>query len=245
MPGAHHPRMNRNIVIVVVLGLLVAAAWSGWLLYDNGHLSRAGLIALAERGGSWAPLILIGSMILAVVVGPIPTVPVSVASGILFGPVAGFVYAMAGALLGAAASFWIARLLGHPVMRRFFRGHVAFCPACSSRLLFVVILVARLLPVVSFAFVSYGAGLTAIRTAPFLLATAIGMIPMTALYVAAGASFTASPGVAVIASVAVVLLIVLAPLLVERFDPLGIRTWLARTAHGDPQSPTDPDDPAA
>jgi uncharacterized membrane protein YdjX (TVP38/TMEM64 family) len=241
--------MIRAIAIAGALALLVLAAWTGWLLYDSGHLSRAALVALGERSGPWAPLILMGLMVLAVVIGPIPTVPISVASGAVFGPLAGFIYAMAGALIGAALSFRIARLLGQPIMRRFLGGHIAFCPACSTRLLFLVILVARLLPVVSFAFVSYGAGLTAMRTGAFLLATAIGMVPMTALYVAAGTSLTASPAVAAIGGLVVVILVLLLPLLVERFDPFGLATWLGRAAHGHPDDPSpgkeriDPDSP--
>lgn len=238
------PWMNRAITIVGVIALLVLAAWIGWLLYEGGHLSREGLIALAERSGPWAPLILIGLMILAVVIGPIPTVPISVASGVVFGPVAGFLYAMAGALLGAGISFWIARIVGRPFMHRLFGEHIAFCTGCSNRLLFGVILVARLVPVVSFALVSYGAGLTAMSTGSFLLATAIGMTPMTALYVVAGVTLTAGQGVAAIGGLLVATLIVLLPVLVERFDPLGIRSWLVRTTHGQPDHPADRDRPA-
>ncbi len=39
------------------------------------------------RCGPWTPLILMGLMVLAVVIGPIPTVPISVASGVVFRPV--------------------------------------------------------------------------------------------------------------------------------------------------------------
>ena len=229
--------MRRAPVIGGLFALLALAAWGGWFLYTGDYLSREELVSLAERSGAWARLLLIGAMVLAVVIGPIPTVPISVASGAVFGPVFGFAYAMAGALTGAAISFWIARLLGQPFMRRFFPGHIVFCPACSSRLLFGVILVARLLPVVSFAFVSYGAGLTAMHTGAFLLATAIGMVPMTALYVAAGTTLAADPGIAAIGGLVAVILILVLPLLVERFDPFGLRTRLVRAAHGPSQEP--------
>ncbi len=236
--------MNRAIAIVGALILLALAAWTGWLLYEGGHLSREGLIALAERSGPWAPLILIGLMILAVVVGPIPTVPISLASGVVFGPVTGFLYAMAGALVGAGISFWIARIVGRPFMHRLFGDHILFCTGCSNRLLFGVILTARLVPVVSFALVSYGAGLTAMSTGYFLLATAIGMIPMTALYVVAGVTLTAGQGIAAIGGLIVVTLILVLPILVERYDPLGIRSWLVRATHGHPDRPSGRDRPA-
>lgn len=122
--------------IVLALGILALLAWAGWELYSAGYLARGRLAALAQAGGWGAPLIVMGALVLAVVIGPIPTIPVTVTSGVLFGPVAGFVYAMIGALAGAAISFWLARLVGRPLVARVFGGHIAFCAQCSDRLLF-------------------------------------------------------------------------------------------------------------
>lgn len=221
--------MRRILFIAGALAVLGLLAWAGWTLHSGGHLSRESLVALADRSGPWAPMLVIGSMVLAVVVGPIPTIPVSIASGVVFGPGMGFVYAMGGALLGAWISFWIARALGQPVVQRLLRGHIAICPHCSSRLLFWVVLGARLIPVVSFAAVSYGAGLTAMRAVPFLLATAIGMTPMTVVYVAIGATVRIDPVIAGIGGAVAVVLLVSLPHLVERFDPLGLHDLITRT----------------
>lgn len=213
--------------VVVILGIMAGV---GWLLYDAGHLSRAGLIALAEDQGALAPFILMGAMILAVIVGPIPTVPITIASGLLFGPLVGFAYAWGGAIIGAAASFWLARLAGRPLIERLAGGHVAFCPRCSDRLLFWIVFGCRLLPVISFALVSYGAGLTAMTLRAFLIATGLGMIPMTALFIAVGTSLAVEPVWAAVGGVIAVAAVVAAPWLVERFNPFGLRDLLRR--HG-------------
>lgn len=220
--------MKRIAIVAGAIAVLALLAWAGWTLHSAGHLSRESLVALADRSGPWAPVLVIGSMVLAVVVGPIPTIPVSVASGVVFGPGMGVAYAMGGALLGAWISFRIARALGQPVVQRLLRGHIAVCPHCSSRLLFWVVLGARLVPVVSFAAVSYGAGLTAMRSAPFLLATVIGMTPMTILYVAIGASVRIDPVIAGIGGALAVVLLVSLPRLVERLDPLGLHRLIRR-----------------
>ncbi len=215
--------------VLLILGFM---AWAGWVLHDAGHLSRAGLIALAEDRGAFAPVILVGAMILAVIVGPIPTVPISIASGLLFGPVAGFAYAWAGAMIGAGASFWLARLAGRPLIERLAGSHVAFCPYCSDRLLFWIVFGCRLLPVISFALVSYGAGLTAMTTRAFLIATGLGMIPMTALYIAVGTSLAIDPVWAAVGGAIAVAFVLAAPWLVERFNPFGLRDLLRRHGHG-------------
>ena len=219
--------MSRVAAAVVILATL---GWAGWELYSAGCLAREELVALARESGPAAPLIVMGALTLAVVIGPIPTIPISVASGVLFGPTAGFAYAMIGALAGAAISFWLARLAGRPLVARLFGGHIALCPRCSDRLLFWTVVLCRLLPVISFAFVSYGAGLTAMTTRAFLLATAIGMIPMTALYVAVGATLTVDPLWTAIGGAIAVAAVLALPRLVERFNPFGIVQLLP---HGD------------
>mgnify|MGYP006280293189 CR=1 FL=1 len=216
-----------NVGRLVAIAIAVAAlAVAGWVLHDGGYLSRGFLTGVAERSGPWAPVLIVAAMILAVVIGPIPTVPVSVASGVLFGPGPGFVYAAGGALAGALAAFGLARALGRPLAARFARGHIAVCPQCSDRLLFWVVLASRLVPVVSFALVSYGAGLTAMTARAFALATLIGMTPMTAIYVALGAAVTVDPLWAGLGGLVAVALALALPRLVERHDPFGVSRLL-------------------
>lgn len=223
---------RRVVAIVAVLALLGGA---GWLLRDGGYLSRDSLMRLAADGGPGASVVIIAAMIVAVVIAPIPTVPISVASGVLFGPVLGFVHASAGALAGALLAFGLARRLGRPFAARLARGHVALCPRCSDRLLFWVVLASRLVPVVSFGLVSYGAGLTAMTARAFALATLIGMTPMTIVYVVVGATVTVDPILAAFGGAVAVAIALALPRWVERHDPLGLRRLLAR--HDEPGSP--------
>jgi len=216
-----------------VVLILILAGTLGWLLYARGFLEHEVLTGWVEGAGFWAPLLIIGPMIAAVVIGPIPTVPISVAGGIAFGPTLGFLYAMIGALAGAAISFWIARLAGRPLVERILRGHVAFCRQCSDRMLFWVVLGARLIPVVSFALVSYASGLTAMSMRAFLLATGLGMIPMTLLYVVVGAGLTVEPWLAVTGGLLAIAMMFWFPRLAERYNLFHLQDVI-RT-HQDPE----------
>jgi uncharacterized membrane protein YdjX (TVP38/TMEM64 family) len=53
---------------------------------------------------------------------------------------------------------------------------------------FLAVLTGRLLPVMPFVAVSYGAGLTGVRLLPYVLATALGLVPSTVVQVGLGAS---------------------------------------------------------
>ncbi len=52
------------------------------------------------------------------------------------------------------------------------------------------VLIARLLPFISFDLVSYGAGLTSMRFIPFFVATGIGQLPATIVYSYVGGMLT-------------------------------------------------------
>ncbi len=216
----------RRLLAIAALAALLAAL--GWLLHAGGYVTRPALIGLAERHAAWAPVLIVVAMVGAVVIGPIPTVPISVASGVVFGPVLGFAYASAGALAGALLAFGLARRLGRPFVARLARGHIEVCPQCSDRLLFWVVLASRLVPIVSFALVSYGAGLTAMTARAFALATLVGMTPMTVVYVSVGASVTIDPVWAAIGGALAVAAALALPRLVERRDPFGMRRLLPR-----------------
>lgn len=219
----------RLLIVAIILGL---SGWVGWELYSGGHLEREALVNWAQGSGGWAPVIIIGAIVIAVIVGPIPTIPMAVASGAIFGPWLGFLYAMLGGLLGATASFWLARLAGRPFVEHLLSGHVSFCEHCSDRMMFWVVLGARLIPIVSFALVSYGAGLTAMSTGMFLLATGLGMTPMTIVFVGFGASLTVDPWLAGGIGIVILILFVALPRLAERYNLFGVATRI-RHAHRD------------
>ncbi|MDQ7732176.1 hypothetical protein QT231_05665 [Halomonas sp. SpR1] len=105
--------MALRITILLVVTIALAGAW--WLLQLLGMPSGFSPDILAQwlRGqGAIGPLLLMLLMIIAVVVGPIPTLPVSATAGLAFGILPGTAIAATGALLGAMAAFWIARCLG-------------------------------------------------------------------------------------------------------------------------------------
>ena len=227
--GAIVPHARRHLLLAGAL-LLVAgmalAFWYGGLF--SGDVQKD---VLAQLG--WlAPPALVVLMTAAVVIGPIPTVPISISAGALFGPGFGFLLAMVGALAGAWISFLLARLFGRRGVAHLFGGHVSFCQHCSDRMLFWVVLGTRLVPVVSFALVSYASGFTAMSARAFMLATAIGMIPMTLLYVMAGTSLAIGSGWWIAGGALAVLLLLGLPRLLER---LGMQPPSHWHPDGDPR----------
>ena len=72
-----------------------------------GHLTnRKQLEGIITRVGVWGPLVYI-FMYIFITVTMLPALPITIASGIIFGPVMGVVYAAIGAGLGLSSSFFI------------------------------------------------------------------------------------------------------------------------------------------
>ena len=170
---------------------------------------------LTDAGGLAPPLYML-MMALAVIISPVPSLPLDIAAGAFFGVFWGTVYSVAGALGGAVISFMISRLLGRGFIERFLGGHINFCTSCSDKLLTRIIFLSRLLPVVSFDIISYGAGLTKISLKRFSIATFFGMIPLTFVYNYLGSVLVFGKGLPLILGLVMVILFFLIPMLLER-----------------------------
>jgi uncharacterized membrane protein YdjX (TVP38/TMEM64 family) len=134
--------------------------------------------------GPWAPVISALLMILQSIVAPLPAFVVTFSNGLLFGWMWGALLSWSSAMAGAALCFFLARALGRPAVEKLVGGSTAlevsdrFFDRFGER----AVLIARLLPFVSFDIISYGAGLTSMKFWPFFIATGLGQLPATLVY---------------------------------------------------------------
>ena len=96
-------------------------------------------------------------------------------------------------MVGAIICFYISKFFGRPLVGKivgteslkladdFFKNYGRYA-----------ILIARLLPFISFDLISYAAGLTSIEFLSYLIATGIGQLPATILYSYLGHNLTGS-----------------------------------------------------
>ncbi|MBW7471886.1 TVP38/TMEM64 family protein [Marinobacter sp. M216] len=224
--------MNRShwvfrLSFLAIVALVMAATWL--VLRQLGmpaSLSPAAISDWLNQQGMFGPLLLMLMMILGVVVGPIPTLPISAASGLAFGMVKGTAIAVAGAMIGAMIAFYLARVLGREVVQRKLENNPVFSVNGSQRFLFVAVLITRLIPLFSFALISYAAGVTAIRAWRFALASAIGMLPMTFVFAGLGHSFEFNPLLTVAAAALILVIMSTLPWYLSRRPQSRLSRWL-------------------
>ncbi|MFJ6380876.1 TVP38/TMEM64 family protein [Kitasatospora sp. NPDC092039] len=190
-----------------LLVAVLAAAAGSLLLWSPTELLSGGL---ADRmPGYWfGPL-----FALVYAVGTLAFVPrpaLNAVAGLLLGIQQGVLLSVLGTTVGAALAFGLGRGLGREALRPYLRGKVL--GALDRRFTeqgFRSVLVLRLLPGMPFQAANYGAAFSGVRFLPFVLATAIGVVPTTAVYVTAAASAGRPGSAAFLLSAGVIALLVL------------------------------------
>ncbi|MEK7763307.1 MAG: TVP38/TMEM64 family protein [Nitrospira sp. CG24C] len=200
-------------LLFLIVGTYLAVYW-----IDVGELlSPQWVVDALKAVGPLAPAVFILMMAAAVVISPIPSLPLDLAAGATFGVTLGTVYAVIGAEIGAVVSFLIGRVLGREALTRLLRIDISFCERCSDRHLAIFVFASRLLPIFSFDLVSYGAGLTNMSLRAFAVATLLGMIGPTFLLTYAGNQVASGEWALIVFGLAMVALLLLLPKLVVRY----------------------------
>ncbi|MEP6492025.1 MAG: TVP38/TMEM64 family protein [bacterium] len=178
------PSTRAALIRIGALALVLAVASLigynlGWFDYRHTfeHVTRL------REGHSLVGFIVV--FVLTFAVGTslgVPGLPFTIAAGALFGTVLGSALSWCGALIGAAAGYWIARTVGHRVvtqwLKRFRRADAAVAEARD----FSGMLRLRLIPVFPLGIVNFIGGLARAPFGSYLAASAIGVLPATVIY---------------------------------------------------------------
>lgn len=141
--------------------------------------------------GIWAPVVSFLLMVLQSLAAPLPAFIITFANAGLFGWVKGAILSWSSAMAGAALCFYVAKFLGRGVVEKLTsRTALEKVDEFFKQYGNYAILIARLLPFISFDIVSYAAGLTSMRFWPFFIATGIGQLPATIIYSYIGGMLT-------------------------------------------------------
>ncbi|SMG43008.1 TVP38/TMEM64 family protein [Dethiosulfovibrio salsuginis] len=194
-PDCKGSKWLKFLLPVLVLALLLfLRPTREWLfdLVDLFHQLDVGVIReYILSFGIWAPVISFWLMIFQSVVAPLPAFLITFANAGLFGWWKGAILSWSSAMAGAALCFYISRLYGRGVVEKLTsKAGLEGVDRFFDRYGDYAVLVARLLPFVSFDIVSYGAGLTSMKFWPFFIATGIGQLPATIVYSYVGGMLT-------------------------------------------------------
>ncbi len=137
--------------------------------------------------GVWAPIVSFLLMLFQSIIAPLPAFLITFSNAALFGWVKGAILSWSSAMAGAALCFFVANWFGRKFVEKLTsRLALEGIDGFFERYGQYTILIARLLPFVSFDIVSYAAGLTSMSFWSFFWATGLGQLPATLIYSYAG-----------------------------------------------------------
>jgi uncharacterized membrane protein YdjX (TVP38/TMEM64 family) len=139
--------------------------------------------------GPWFPLLFFLAHALATVA--LPRLPLTLSAGLVFGPVMGIVIAVCATTVSAALAFLLARAIGRDaIAARLTHPAAAAVDRHLARRGWLAVGSLRLIGPVPFPLVNYCAGVSSIRLVPYLIATAVGVVPGTIAIVILGDTLT-------------------------------------------------------
>lgn len=184
--SAQEPRKSsawrRGIVLCVVATAIIAV----FAAFDVRTLLRGAMNwmeQLGPRGQVLFVLIYIAATVLL-----IPGSALGLGAGALFGVVRGSLLVSLGSTVGATCAFLLGRYLARGWVAKKIAGRASFA-AIDQAVAgegWKIVLLTRLSPVFPFTLLNYGFGLTRVSLRDYVLASWIGMMPGTVLYVYLG-----------------------------------------------------------
>jgi uncharacterized membrane protein YdjX (TVP38/TMEM64 family) len=143
----------------------------------------------ATSVGPWFPAAFLAAHVV-VTIFPFPRTAFTLAAGLLFGPVLGIAIAVTASTVSAVLALVLVRAAGWQLSRLTPHPRIAALDARLRIRGWPTVLSMRLIPVVPFSVLNYAAGASAVRWAPYTLASLVGLIPGTAAVVILGDALT-------------------------------------------------------
>jgi uncharacterized membrane protein YdjX (TVP38/TMEM64 family) len=174
------------VASLVALGYLLEVTQFG------AALDETWIDAEVRGQGIAGTLLFIGAGTLFTAVG-LPRQLISFLGGYAFGLAAGTLVGLAASVLGCALAFYYARWLGGSALRARLAARARRLDGVLRAHPLTMSLLIRLLPVGSNVVTNLLAGLSNVRAAPFLVGSALGYVPQTAVFALIGSGIGVDP----------------------------------------------------
>lgn len=213
--------------IIVIMALIVVSyflipkfnSFINGLFMLFSSMSVEMIIGYIRSFGIYAVIVSFMLMMFQSLIAPLPAFLITFANAAIFGWWQGAILSWTSSMAGAALCFYISKLLGREAVEKITSKY-----ALESVDVFFekygrhTIIICRLLPFISFDYVSYAAGLTSMGFIPFFAATGIGQMPATIIYSYVGGMLTGGVEMVVTALLTLFAMSISAVLIKHIFD---------------------------
>ena len=176
-----HDRIKNLIKISIFIAILIIVVITIRVLKLDQYLEKERLQNWISSFGSAGPI----AYIILFSITPslfLPGLPVTVAGGIVFGPLWGTIYSSIGSTIGACLAFLIARYFARSQIENLLTGKLQTIDEGVENKGWIFVAITRLIPLFPFNLLNYAFGLTKIKFKDYAIASWIFMLPGTAAY---------------------------------------------------------------
>lgn len=177
-------RSLKTSFFLIAIGCIAATVVAAYWLKGLNPLQLQGWL---RSTGVWAPLFYILLYTIATVL-VLPSTPLNLLGGALFGPWFGTLWTSAGAMLAAIVTFAFTRTIGRKAIARKLSGRWQTLDTEVQRGGLPYMIAIRLVPFMPYGLLNFAAGLTSVSYRDYLLGTLVGTTPGLLPYVLLGSS---------------------------------------------------------
>lgn len=184
-PAADRPpfAMARRVALILIFVILAALAWRLW---DQNMLNSEGVLRSVREHPLLAPLAFVGIYALAMLF-MLPTMPLNIGAGFLWGTALGGAFSLMGSSLGATLAFAFARsAFGQPLARGFKAPLLTRLGVGLEQSPWKTMAFVRLNPAVPTSVINFLLGLTAIPMRTYVLGTVLFSSPLCLVFSSLG-----------------------------------------------------------
>lgn len=175
--------MFRLLLILLLLGAFATAC----LTLPMEKMLKDFLVWIDKNLGHWGPLVLAVAYIPLTVLA-VPASILTLGGGYLFGLTVGFIADSIGSTAGATAAFLVGKTIGRSYVVSKLKDYPQFQAVAIAvqRSGFKIVLLLRLVPLLPFNMLNYLLSVTPVSIGEYILASWIGMMPITFAFVYVG-----------------------------------------------------------
>lgn len=177
-----------SLLVIVVIVVVVFLPVKDYLLAVLQWVEQLGPAGPVVAGAIWVPVCLL----------LVPGSIITLGTGALFGVVTGTIVVSIGSTIGACVSFLVGRFFARQWVEKKVAGNAKFAAIDEAvgTQGFKIVFLTRLSPVFPFNLLNYAYGLTQVRFWHYALASWVGMLPGTLMYVYLGSAAGSLAGAA-------------------------------------------------
>ena len=178
---------SKTTILAIALFCIIATVIGVYLI---GGINQQQLQRWLQQMGIWAPIIYIIIYSIATIF-ILPSTPLNLSGGAIFGSVWGTVWTSIAAVLAAVLSFGFSRTIGRKFVEQKLAGKWQSIDREMEQGGFFYMFAIRLLPLIPYGMVNFAAGLTSIKFRDYFFGTLLGTVPGILPFVMMGAGLTA------------------------------------------------------